>query len=320
MAVYTEVSDEDLIAFAADYGIGEVLSCKGIAEGIENTNYLVETEQNRFILTLYEKRVKRDDLPFYLGLMEHLAGKGIPCPTPLRTHDGQVLRELCGRPAVMVSFLPGMWPKRPGPAHCAALGEALANMHVAGADFTIRRPNDLTVGDWRPLLQASRGHADLVRPGLTAELESELTFLEANWPTELPAGVIHADLFPDNVFFRGAALSGLIDFYFACNDFFAYDVAVCMNAWCFEADGEFNATKARRMLRAYRRVREFSPDEMAALPMMARGSALRFVLTRLYDWVNTPKDALVTPKDPLEFFGLLRFHQGVKSPGEYGLE
>ena len=320
MAVYTEVSDEDLITFAADYGIGEVLSCKGIAEGIENTNYLVETDQNRFILTLYEKRVKRDDLPFYLGLMEHLAGKGIPCPTPLRTRDGQVLRELCGRPAVMVSFLPGMWPKRPGPDHCAALGEALAEMHVAGADFAIRRPNDLTVGDWRPLLDASKGHADRVRPGLTAELETELAFLEANWPLSLPAGVIHADLFPDNVFFRGETLSGLIDFYFACNDFFAYDVAVCLNAWCFEADGEFNATKARRLLRAYRRVREFSKAEMAALPIFARGSALRFVLTRLYDWVNTPKDALVTPKDPLEFFSLLRFHQGVKSPGEYGLE
>ena len=320
MAVYTEVSDEDLTAFATDYGIGEVLSCKGIAEGIENTNYLVETEAGRFILTLYEKRVKRSDLPFYLGLMEHLAGKGIPCPTPLRTRDGEVLRELCGRPAVMVSFLPGMWPKRPGPAHCAALGEALAKMHLAGTDFSIRRPNDLTVGDWRALFQTSRGHAEGVRPGLPAELENELAFLEANWPSRLPAGVIHADLFPDNVFFRGEALSGLIDFYFACNDFFAYDVAVCMNAWCFEADGEFNATKARRLLRAYRGVREFSPDELAALPVLARGSALRFVLTRLYDWANTPKDALVTPKDPLEFFALLRFHQGVKGPGEYGLE
>ena len=320
MAVYTEVSDEDLTAFATDYGIGEVLSCKGIAEGIENTNYLVETEAGRFILTLYEKRVKRSNLPFYLGLMEHLAGKGIPCPTPLRTRDGEVLRELCGRPAVMVSFLPGMWPKRPGPAHCAALGEALAKMHLAGTDFSIRRPNDLTVGDWRALFQTSRGHAEGVRPGLTAELENELAFLEANWPSRLPAGVIHADLFPDNVFFRGEALSGLIDFYFACNDFFAYDVAVCMNAWCFEADGEFNATKARRLLRAYRGVREFSPDELAALPVLARGSALRFVLTRLYDWANTPKDALVTPKDPLEFFALLRFHQGVKGPGEYGLE
>ena len=320
MAVYTEVSDEDLIAFAADYGVGEVLSCKGIAEGIENTNYLVETEAGRFILTLYEKRVKREDLPFYLGLMEHLAGKDIPCPTPIRTNDGKVLRELCGRPAVLVSFLPGMWPKRSTPAHCAAFGAALAEMHLAGADFDIRRPNDLSVGDWRPLLQASTGHADDVRPGLEADLERELSFLEANWPEDLPAGVIHADLFPDNVFFRGETLSGLIDFYFACNDFFAYDVAVCLNAWCFEADGAFNATKARRLLHAYRNVREFSPEELSALPLFARGSALRFLLTRLYDWVNTPKDALVTPKNPLEFYDKLRFHQGIKGPGAYGLE
>lgn len=320
MAVYTEVSDEDLIAFVADYGIGEVLSCKGIAEGIENTNYLVETEGGRFILTLYERRVKRAELPFFLGLMEHLAAKKVLCPTPLHTSDGQVLRELNGRPAAMVSFLPGMWPRRPTPDHCAALGTALAEMHLAGADFEIRRPNDLSVSGWRPLLEASLDHADDVKPGLAADLTRELDFLEADWPADLPAGVIHADLFPDNVFFRGEALSGLIDFYFACNDLFAYDVAVCLNAWCFEPDGAFNATKARRMLRAYRRVRAFSAEELAALPLLARGGALRFLLTRLYDWVNTPKDALVTPKDPLEYFEKLRFHQGVAGPGAYGLE
>jgi len=319
MAVYTEVSDEDLIAFVADYGIGEVTSCKGIAEGIENTNYLVETEGGRFILTLYEKRVRRDDLPFFLGLMEHLAGKGVPCPTPLRTGDGRVLRELNGRPAAMVSFLSGMWPKRGTPDHCAALGRALAGMHRAGADFALRRPNDLTVGNWRPLLEASLDHADEVHPGLAAELEAELSAIEANWPQDLPAGVIHADLFPDNVFFRGDTLSGLIDFYFACNDFLAYDVAVCLNAWCFEPDGAFNATKARRLLRGYSAARGFSDRELAALPLLARGAALRFLLTRLYDWVNTPKGALVTPKDPLEYLFKLRFHRGIAGPGAYGL-
>jgi homoserine kinase type II len=320
MAVYTEVSDEDLVEFAAGFGIGEVLSCKGIAEGIENTNYLVETESGRFILTLYEKRVKREDLPFYLGLMDHLSHKGIPCATPLKTADGRALRELCDRPAAMVSFLPGMWPKRPTPVHCAGLGEALARFHLAGADFELKRPNDLSISDWRPLLQSSLDHADSVRPGLAADLTAELDFLEANWPEDLPAGVIHADLFPDNVFFRGDTLTGLIDFYFACNDAFAYDIAVCLNAWCFETDHAFNATKARRMLRAYRRVRDLSEAELVALPILARGSALRFLLTRLYDWVHTPKDALVTPKNPLEYFDKLRFHQGVRGPGAYGLE
>jgi homoserine kinase type II len=320
MAVYTEVSDEDLTAFAAGYGIGEVLSCKGIAEGIENTNYLVETETGRFILTLYERRVKREELPFFLGLMEHLAAKGVPCPTPLRTRGGRVLRDLCGRPAAMVSFLDGMWPRRPTPDHCAALGQALARLHLAGADFAPARVNDLSVGGWRPLLTASLDHADAVRPGLAAELGAELDFLESHWPAALPAGVIHADLFPDNVFFRGADLSGFIDFYFACNDFFAYDAAVCLNAWCFEADRSFNATKARRLLAAYGRVRPFTPAERAALPVLARGSALRFLLTRLYDWVHTPKGALVTPKDPLEYLDKLRFHQAVAGLGAYGLE
>ncbi len=319
MAVYTEVSDDELTAFVADYDVGEVLSCKGIAEGIENTNYLVETEGGRFILTLYERRVRPDELPFFLGLMEHLAGKGVPCPTPLRTRDGRVLRALGGRPAAMVSFLEGMWPRRPTPDHCAALGQALAGLHRAGADFAPKRDNDLSLAGWRPLLMASLDHADAVKPGLAAELETELAFLESRWPADLPAGVIHADLFPDNVFFRGAMLSGLIDFYFACNDFLAYDVAVCLNAWCFEADGAFNATKARRLLAAYGRVRAFTPAELASLSVLARGSALRFLLTRLYDWVHTPKGALVTPKDPLEYLGKLRFHQAVSGPGAYGL-
>lgn len=320
MAVYTEVSDEDLTAFVADYGVGEVLSCKGIAEGIENTNYMVETEGGRFVLTLYERRVKPDELPFFLGLMEHLAGKGVPCPTPLRTSDGRVLRTLGGRPAAMVSYLDGMWPRRPTPDHCAALGQALAGLHRAGADFGLKRANDLSLAGWRPLLMASLDHADTVKPGLAAELEGELAFLESRWPTDLPAGVIHADLFPDNVFFRGATLSGLIDFYFACNDFLAYDAAVCLNAWCFEADGAFNATKARRLLAAYGRQRAFMPAELANLSVLARGSALRFLLTRLYDWVHTPKGALVTPKDPLEYLGKLRFHQAASGPGAYGLD
>jgi len=320
MAVYTEVSDEDLVAFVADYGVGEVLACKGIAEGIENTNYLVETARGPFILTLYEKRVRRDELPFFLGLMEHLAARGVPCPTPLHTLDGQVLRELNGRPAAMVSFLAGMWPRRPTPEHCAALGEALATLHVAGADFEPTRPNDLSVGGWRPLLEASLDHADAVKPRLAEELSAELAFLESHWPAGLPAGVIHADLFPDNVFFRSGALSGLIDFYFACNDFFAYDLAVCLNAWCFETDGAFNATKARRLLTAYGRTRPFTRAEREALPVLARGGALRFLLTRLYDWAHTPKDALVTPKEPLEYYDKLRFHQGIRGPAAYGLE
>ena len=320
MAVYTEVSDEALTAFVADYDIGEVLSCKGIAEGIENSNYLLTTSAGHFILTLYEKRVKADDLPFFLGLLEHLAAKGVPCPVPVKDKDGKALKRLAKRPAAIVTFLDGMWPRRITVDHCAQLGEALARMHVAGADFSMRRVNSLSVAGWRPLFNASLDHADEVQPGLADEIGRELDALEAAWPADLPSGVIHADLFPDNVFFRREKLSGLIDFYFACTDAFAYDLAICMNAWCFEVGNSFNVTKARRMLTAYSKVRKFSDKELDALPLLARGSAVRFLLTRLYDWVHTPKDALVTPKDPLEYLAKLRFHRGVKGPGAYGLK
>jgi homoserine kinase type II len=320
MAVYTEVSDEGLIAFVAEYDIGEVLSCKGIAEGIENTNYLLATGAGTFILTLYEKRVDPKDLPFFLGLMEHLAARGVPCPVPVKGRDGQALRRLARRPAAIVTFLDGMWPRKVTADHCAALGAALARMHVAGQDFPLRRANGLALGAWRGLLEKCLAHADEVRPGLGAALVAELDHLEARWPRDLPAGVIHADLFPDNVFFRHGQVSGLIDFYFACWDTFAYDVAICLNAWCFEPGNSFNVTKARRLLSNYRKVRAFSDAEIEALPLLARGSALRFLLTRLYDWVHTPKDALVIRKNPVEYWDKLRFHQGVKSAGEYGLK
>lgn len=320
MAVYTEVDDEDLEAFVGEYDIGPVLSCKGIAEGVENTNYLIQTPRGSFILTLYEKRVAEQDLPFFLGLMDHLAAKGIPCPTPLHGRDGKALRRLCDRPAAIVTFLAGMWPRRIRTPHCSEVGRALAELHIAGQGFALTRKNALSVPGWRPLLEASAPRADEVQPGLAETLFRELDFLEANWPADLPAGICHADLFPDNVFFVGDTLSGLIDFYFACNDFFAYDLSVCLDAWCFERDRSFNITKARAMLSAYRRVRPFSPDELAALPIMARGSALRFLLTRLYDWLHHPEGAMVKPKDPLEYLTILKFHQRISGPSAYGLD
>jgi homoserine kinase type II len=323
MAVYTEVTDEELITFVAGYSIGKVTSCKGIAEGTENSNYLLTTDKGSYILTLYEKRVAADDLPFFLGLMGHLAERGVACPTPLENNNGQALNQLCGRNAAIISFLEGMWPRRPSPDHCAGIGQALAKLHLAGADFNIKRTNALSVGSWRELLQASGARADEVKPGLYDILAQEIEELEAYWPRPspgLPSGVIHADLFPDNVFFKGNELSGLIDFYFACNDIFAYDVAICLNAWCFETDGSFNTTKARRMLSSYCKVRIFSKEELAALPLLARGSAMRFLLTRLYDCLYTPKDAIVTIKDPLEYLERLQFHQAIINPSSYGLD
>ncbi len=320
MAVYTEVSDEELEAFLAEYDLGEVLGFKGIAEGVENSNFLLTTERGNFILTLYEKRVDPRDLPYFLGLMEHLAERGIQCPLPVHARDGRALRELVGRPAVIISFLEGLWPRRIQPQHCQELGGALARLHLAGRDFPMRRANTLSVAAWRPLFESCLGDADSVCPGLTAEIARELDFLEAHWPGDLPEGVIHADLFPDNVFFRHEMLSGIIDFYFACNDLLAYDLAICLNAWCFEPDGAFNATKARNLLKRYTEVRRVEPAELRALPVLARGAAMRFLLTRLYDWLNHPEGAFVKPKDPLEYLRKLRFHAEVRSPGAYGLE
>jgi len=320
MAVYTEVSDEALEAFLKLYDIGELLSFKGIAEGVENSNFLLHTDGGSFILTLYEKRVDAGDLPFFLGLMNHLAGKGIKCPVPIKQKDGALLGELAGRPAAIISFLEGIWVRKPQPKHCAGLGEAVARFHLAGRGFDLKRPNSLTVQDWRPLYEACKGRADEVQRGLAADIESELDALEKAWPTGLPQGVIHADLFPDNVFFIHDELSGLIDFYFACNDAFAYDLAICLNAWCFEVDGGFNITKARALFQRYQTVRPLEAAELDALPLLARGAALRFLLTRLYDWLNHPEGAFVKPKDPRDYWKKLRFHRTVTSASAYGIE
>jgi homoserine kinase type II len=320
MAVYTDVGDEELEAFIASYGLGDVISFKGIAEGVENTNYLVETKRGWFILTLYEKRVDPAELPFFLALMEHLAQRGLNCPTPVRDLEGRNLRELAGRPAALVTFLEGLSVRRPSADHCWEVGKALARLHLATADFSMTRPNGLGPRDWRPLYQRFAARADEIRPGLGGAIEAELAHLDAHWPQHLPQGVIHADLFPDNVFFLHDRLSGLIDFYFACTDALAYDVAVSLNAWCFEADGAFNLTKGQALLRGYDGVRRLSGPERAALPVLARGAALRFLLTRAYDWINTPPDALVKRKDPGEYARRLAFHQTIRNAREYGLD
>ncbi len=318
MAVYTEVSDEELEAFVAGYDIGRVLSFKGIAEGVENSNYFLHAERGSYILTLYEKRVREADLPFFLGLMRHLAGRGLVCPQPVLDRRGEALGRLAGRPAALVSFLEGLSIRRPTARHCGALGEALARLHEAGRDFAMTRENALSVAGWRPLLSAAEAEADRVSPGLRSRAAAALDALERGWPTGLAGGVIHADLFTDNVFFIGERVSGLIDFYFACTDAYAYDLSICLNAWCFEPDGSFNVTKGRAMIAGYERVRRLGADEVEALPVLARGSALRFMLTRLVDWLNVPPGALVRPKDPLEYDRKLSFHGKAMSAREYG--
>jgi homoserine kinase type II len=318
VAVYTEVSDEELGAFVSRYGIGDLLAAKGIAEGVENSNYFIHTSTGFYILTLYEKRVNEADLPYFLGLMEHLSARGLVCPRPVKDARGEALGRLTGRPAAIVTFLDGISVKRPRAAHCRSLGESLARLHESGRDFRLRRANALSVDGWRPLLKTANSRADSVAPGLAGEIETALIRLEREWPKDLPVGNIHADLFTDNVFFIGEKVSGVIDFYFACTDAFAYDLAVCLNAWCFEPDFSFNLTKGQALLAGYRQVRALTQAEVTALPLLARGAALRFLLTRLVDWLNVPPGALVKPKDPLEYLRKLRFHGRVASAAEYG--
>ncbi len=320
MAVYTEVSDEALVEFVATYDIGEVVAFKGIAEGVENSNFFLAAGDERYILTLYEKRVARNDLPFFVGLVEHLAERGLRCPMPVHDRAGVVIKELGGRPAAIFTFLDGMSVKRPSVRHCQLVGETLGRLHLAGNGFQLTRRNDLGPDGWAPLFSRFSDQADDISSGLGTLISSELEHLSRHWPDNLPCGVIHADLFPDNIFFHRKEVSGVIDFYFACNDAFGYDLAVCLNAWCFETDYSFNITKGQALFRGYQSVRALTPAERAAMPVLARGAALRFLLTRSYDWLNTAPDALVKPKDPIEYARRLRFHQSIDNPAGFGIE
>jgi homoserine kinase type II len=312
MAVYTAVSFEELEDFLQRYNAGRPLTFKGIAEGIENSNFFLRTSEGAFVLTLYEKRVRADDLPFFLGLLEHLAAHGIACPLPVRRDDGTLFAVLNGRPATLLTFLDGVSLSVPSPAHCTAAGRSLSELHEAGRGFALTRPNALGPAGWRELAANVIARADEVENGLAALIENALAL---DWPDGLPAGIIHADLFPDNVLFMETQVSGLIDFYFACNDALAYDLAVMLNAWCFAGDA-FDPVRAKSLLRAYRTL---SAEEREALPALARGAALRFLLTRLHDWLHPDPTALVRPKDPREFARRLRFHLGVRNASEYGL-
>jgi len=309
MAVYTDISDAELESFLAGYDIGEALAFKGIAEGVENSNFLLETEAGRFLLTIYERRVRRDDLPFFLGFMQHLAAHGFPSATPVPDRQGRILGELRGKPAAIVTFLNGLSVRRPSADHCRSAGEGMAWLHLAGAGFAGRRDNDLGQGAWAGLFAGLRDAADALKPGLAAVIDGDLARVAADWPASLPEGLVHADYFPDNVFFHHGDFAAAIDFYFAAWDCFAYDIAIALNAWCFEPDGSFNVTAARAFVAGYERRRPLSAEEKAALPVLAHGAALRFFLTRLADWGATPAGALVRPKDPLEYERKLAVHR-----------
>jgi homoserine kinase type II len=319
MAVYTHVSAEALSALLRLYDVGDLVSAKGIAEGVENSNYLVDTTRNRFILTLYEKRVESSDLPFFMALLDHLADKGLPVPRAIRDRSGRQIQQVAGRPACLIEFLPGVSVSHPTPAQSQAAGAALGRMHAALADFTPERPNTLGLAGWHALAERCGADLDRISPGLGRRVAQELDWLDIHWPAGLVRSVIHADLFPDNVLMRGAGVTGMIDFYFACSDVRAWDVAVTHSAWCFENDGTgFHAERGGALIAGYDETFGLSDEERSAFPALARGSCLRFMLTRAWDWLNTPADALVTRKDPLAFLRRLDFYRDA-APRTLGL-
>ncbi|MGE0753860.1 MAG: homoserine kinase [Alphaproteobacteria bacterium] len=313
MAVYTALSEAEIADFIARYDIGAFRSATGITEGIENSNYLVETESGRYILTLFEQRTKLDDLPYFVHLMQWFVSRGIPCPLPVERIDGGVLGALKEKPALLVTFLKGGGVGGIRMEHLPQLGQLVANMHIAGMEFPHRRDNALSLAGWQQLVLRIGDSADRIEPGLAALIREEYNFLEESWPNGLPSGPVHADLFPDNVFFvrdRGSfKLSGVIDFYFACHEMWAYDMAVCVNAWCFDDRHRFVPERVQALMAAYNDIRPMNDEENMAMPILLRGAALRFLLTRTYDWLNTPDDAQVVKKDPLEYSAKLRFFQ-----------
>ena len=309
MAVYTDITDEELSGLLADFELGQPLSLKGVAEGVENSNFLLETETGRYFLTVYERRVNEGDLPFFLELMRWLADHGFPSATPIADRAGNLLKRVRGKPCAIVSFLSGLSVRRPAVAHCRAAGAGLAELHLAAQGFAGQRANDLGHAAWAPMFETLKDAAEGLKPGLAAQISSDIELLAAKWPQGLPQGVVHADFFPDNVFFRQGKFAGAIDFYFACVDALAYDIAIALNAWCFEPDGSFNITSARALVGGYESRRALSDLERSALPVLAHGAAMRFFLTRLHDWGATPPGALVRPKDPLEYERKLAVHR-----------
>jgi len=313
MAVYTHVPAEEMAAFLTRYDTGSLISAKGIAEGVENSNYLLETQRadgsrERFILTLYEKRVNEADLPFFMDLLDHLGARGCKVPRFLSDRRGNKLQQLAGRPACLIEYLSGISVTEPTAPQAASTGRALGELHIAARDFTGTRRNALDLAGWHELARACDGDLDGIRPGLGARVAEELAFLDAHWPRDLERGVIHADLFPDNVLMRGDEVGGLIDFYFSCTDILAYDLAITHGAWSFSSDGsDYRPDVAAALVRGYAETHGLGEAERAAFPVLCRGAALRFLLTRAYDWINTPPDAMVTRKDPLAYLRRLDF-------------
>ena len=320
MAVYTKLSENELEVFFSKYNLGKLLNYKGIKEGIENTNYFIQTEKGKFILTLYEKRVEEKDLPFFINLMRNLFDKNFPSPEPIINKNGNYISEILEKKAAVVSFLDGYAKKVLNPNDCREVGINAAKLHLITKDLTGRRENKLSINSWRKIYIKVKKNCSKIHPNLPEIIEKNLDEIEKNWPKNIPSGIIHADLFPDNIFFKNNKLSGIIDYYFSCYDYYAFEIAICLNALCFEGKNEnlsFNVTKAKKFIDGYSNIRKLTEREKKSLKVLCQGAAIRFLLTRVFDFLNLTEGAIVKIKDPVEYLKRLEFHDSVTNYQDY---
>jgi len=320
MAVYTKLSKNQLKEFFAKYNLGDLVNYKEIKDGIENTNYLIEVGKGKFILTLYEKRVEEKDLPFFIGLMRNLFDKKFPSPEPIINKNGSYISSILNKKAAVVSFLDGNAKKILNPNNCYEVGVHTAKLHMITKNLKAKRVNKLSIKSWREIYDKVKKDCSKIHPNLTNTIEKSLEEVEANWPKDIPSGIIHADLFPDNIFFKNEKLSGIIDYYFSCSDFYAFEIAICLNALCFEGKNEnlsFNVTKAKKFIDGYSSIRKLTENEKNSLKILCKGAAIRFLLTRVFDYLNLTKGALVKIKDPVEYLKRLEFHHSVNDYNDY---
>ncbi len=318
MAVYTKISKEDLQRFLSNYEIGELKSFQGIVEGIENTIYLLVTSDGKYILTLYEKRVRQEDLPFFMNLLSSLSDKKFKCPKPIKDRKGNYINKIKNKNASIVSYIEGKSKKNLTPLECKTIGKMSANIHLLTKKIKAN-PNQVSIHYWKSVFSKIKNDCNSIKEGLANDVSKSLNSLEKSWPKNLPRGIVHADIFPDNILFYSGKVSGIIDFYFSCNDFFAYDIAVCLNSLCFENQSTFNVTKAKNFIKGYNSVRELNKNEKESLPILARGAAMRFLITRMYDYLKQTNldGAIFRTKDPIEYLKRLEFHNNVTSYEDY---
>jgi len=320
MAVYTKLTETELKEFFSKYDLGEVINYSGIKEGIENTNYFTETEKGKFILTIYEKRVEEKDLPFFISLMRNLYDKNFPSPEPIINKNGSYISDVLKKKASVVSFLEGNAKKNLNPNECYQVGNYTAKLHSITKNLNSKRENKLSVRSWREIFNKVKKDCSKIHGNLSQTIEKNLNDIEKNWPINIPSGIIHADLFPDNIFFKKNKLSGIIDYYFSCHDFYAFEIAICLNALCFEGTKEnlsFNVTKAKKFIEGYSKIRELSENEKKSLQILCKGAAIRFLLTRVFDFLNLIEGAVVTVKDPVDYLKRLEFHENIKDYEDY---